>query len=311
MEVIEVDPVYYDNIIQKKYHKFNSGEFNLLNDDKCEKVFYLLFKDSKVRLGIILGLRDGNLNSPFSAPFGGFQFVNEDIGINQIDSAIESLQKWGKLNNFRSLRIVLPPIFYNNNFISKQLNALFRANFVQINLDVNYQFPTHKMNDDYMSAIWYNARKNLKRSLKSDFTFEKLENLDYKIAYDIIAENRKQRGFPLRMSWELVEKTALLMSGDFFIVRKENVPVASAIVFHVSVDIVQVIYWGDLPIFSEFKTMNFLSYELFKYYRNIGIKVVDIGPSTENSIPNHGLCEFKESIGCDLSIKSTLYKKID
>ena len=63
--------------------------------------------------------------------------------------------------------------------------------------------------------------------------------------------------------------------------------------------------------FSEFKTMNFLSYEVFKYYKENGIKVVDIGPSTEDSIPNHGLCEFKESIGCDLSPKYSFYKKIE
>jgi len=57
--------------------------------------------------------------------------------------------------------------------------------------------------------------------------------------------------------------------------------------------------------------MNFLSYEVFKYYKENGIEVVDIGPSTEDSIPNHGLCEFKESIGCDLSPKYSFYKKFE
>jgi len=310
MEVIEVDSVYYDNILQKKYHKFNFGDFNLLNEDNCEKVFYLIFKDTKIRLGIILGVRNEVLLSPFSAPFGGFQFANEDIGLNQIDAAIKALEEWSKENDFKGIKIVLPPLFYNNNFISKQQSALFRANFEQINLDVNYQFSTYKVDDDYMSKIWYNAKKNLKRSLKFDLTFEQLEKKDYKIAYEVIAENRKQRGFPLRMSWELVEKTISVIEGDFFLLKKDNVPIASAIVFHVSEGIVQVIYWGDLPLYSECKTMNFLSHEIFKFYNSVGIKIVDIGPSTENSIPNHGLCEFKESIGCDLSLKASFYKKI-
>jgi len=38
------------------------------------------------------------------------------------------------------------------------------------------------------------------------------------------------------------------------------------------------------------------------------MRYIDIGPSTENSIPNYGLCEFKESIGCDISPKYTFYK---
>jgi hypothetical protein len=76
----------------------------------------------------------------------------------------------------------------------------------------------------------------------------------------------------------------------------------------VTPDIVQVIYWGDLPAYSEFKTMNYLSYNIFIYYKKLGVKYVDIGISTELSVPNHGLCEFKESIGCDLSLKFTFSK---
>ena len=57
--------------------------------------------------------------------------------------------------------------------------------------------------------------------------------------------------------------------------------------------------------------MNFLAYHVFNFYKKNGIKVIDIGPSTENSIPNHGLCEFKESIGCDISPKHSFCLKIE
>ena len=311
MEVIEVDSKQYDEAFKKPYHSFNTAAFNALNSYKCENVFYLVFKDTKIRLGIILGLRNGVLISPFSAPFGGFQYVNEDIGLNQIDAALVAIQNWASSNQFKELKIVLPPTFYNVNFITKLTSSFYRANFQQINLDINYQFPTHKFDENYLSTIWYNAKKNLKRGTNANLTFEKLDGTDGEIAYDIISENRKQRGFPLRMTWEQVKETTSIITSDFFIVKKDAVIIASAIIFHVSEGIVQVVYWGDLPDFSEFKTMNFLSYEVFKYYKENGIKVVDIGPSTEDSIPNNGLCEFKESIGCDLSLKYSFYKKIE
>jgi lipid II:glycine glycyltransferase (peptidoglycan interpeptide bridge formation enzyme) len=92
-------------------------------------------------------------------------------------------------------------------------------------------------------------------------------------------------------------------------VKKDSEPVAAAVVFYVAHQIAQVIYWGDLPKFSEHKTMNFLSYSLFKYYSENGIAMIDIGSSTEDSVPNYGLCEFKESIGCDLNIKTEYFKK--
>ncbi len=311
MEVVEVEANEYGQVFSKPSHVFNSVAFNAFNAFKCERVYYLIFKDTKIRLGIILGLRDGVLVSPFSAPYGGFQYGYEDVRLNQIDAALVAIQKWMFSNAFKEIKIVLPPIFYNVNFLTKLTSSLYRANFQVINLDINYQFPTHKFDENYLSIVWQNAKKNIKRANNAGLIFEKLETSEGETAYDIIAENRTQRGFPIRMTWEELKKTINLIPADFFIVKKDNVIIASAIIFQVSEGIVQVVYWGDLPQFSEYKTMNFLSYEIFKYYKKIEIKVVDIGPSSENSIPNHGLCEFKESIGCDLSPKYSFYKKIE
>ena len=62
--------------------------------------------------------------------------------------------------------------------------------------------------------------------------------------------------------------------------------------------------------YSNLRPMNFLSYSIFKFYKDLGIRYIDVGPSTENSIPNYGLCEFKESIGCQIFPKYTLEKEI-
>ena len=53
--------------------------------------------------------------------------------------------------------------------------------------------------------------------------------------------------------------------------------------------------------------MNFLSYNIFKHYKAIGVSIIDIGHSTEDSIPNQGLCEFKESIGCSIDLQYEFY----
>jgi acetyltransferase-like isoleucine patch superfamily enzyme/RimJ/RimL family protein N-acetyltransferase len=49
--------------------------------------------------------------------------------------------------------------------------------------------------------------------------------------------------------------------------------------------------------------MNFLAYKIFEYYSDLNYKFIDLGPSSENSVPNIGLCDFKESIGCDVTLK--------
>jgi hypothetical protein len=310
MEIIEVTSEYYTEVFPTPHHFFNAAAFNAINEYKCDKVFYLVFKDTKIRLGIIFGVRNNSLHSPFSAPFGGFEYTSEEVRLQQIDAALAALQRWAKAKLFDAIKIVPPPFFYDPNFLNKLDNCLFRAGFDKANIELNYQYATGKLDEKYQETIWYNAKKNLKRAFTAELVFEKLDSAIGQQAYDIIAQNRKERGFPLRMTWEQVAETMAVIAVDFFIVKKESDFIGAALVFHVAPHIVQVVYWGDLPQFSEYKTMNFLSYQIFKYYKAQGIAVVDVGPSTENSIPNHGLCEFKESIGCDINIKTEYFKKI-
>ena len=54
---------------------------------------------------------------------------------------------------------------------------------------------------------------------------------------------------------ELAAKTgSQIIPADFFLVKNKNgISISSAIVFHITETVVQVIYWGDLPNFSELK----------------------------------------------------------
>jgi hypothetical protein len=45
-----------------------------------------------------------------------------------------------------------------------------------------------------------------------------------------------------------------------------EIAIGSAIVYQISPMIVQIIYWGDLPDHSKCRTMNFLAWNVFKYY---------------------------------------------
>jgi len=312
MEIVEVTSKEYASSIQWPYHIFATTDFNNLNRDKCEEVHYLLFKDTKVRLGIIGGVKNNMFLSPFSAPFGGFTFIKNDIKIQQIDQALDVLQIWLRKNGLLDIQITLPPSIYKESFISKLTNSFYRKGFKTSKLDLNYSFNSKNFGSDYTNLLWRNARKNLNVAIKQNFIFKVCETLqDKQIAYNIIQKNREVRGFPLRMSWDAIVSTIAFLKADFFhLCNVSQEVLASAMIYHINPEIVQVVYWGDLPKYSHLKTMNFLSYKIFEYYKNTTIKIIDIGPSTEDSIPNFGLCEFKESIGCDISSKLTFSKKI-
>lgn len=308
MELISVSNQEYSDLVPSTIHIFNSVEFSEFNKDKVDEVYYLIFKDSKIRLSLVVGIKDKMVKSPFSAPFGGFNFVSDDIKLFQIQEALIALDNWMVEKCFQNIMITLPPFFYNQNYLTKLSNSLLLARYSIHYQDINYQFQTIKADEEYQNLIWKNARKNLKKSNTFNLAFEKLENKRGETAYEAIRINRMEKNIPLRMTWDQVRETSKLIPTDFFVVKSEELILAGAIVFYVTPEIVQVIYWGDLPAYSEYKTMNYLSYNIFIYYKKLGVKYVDIGISTEFSVPNHGLCEFKESIGCDLSLKFTFFK---
>lgn len=69
MLIESVTPEEYDQIFPAGVqHIYNSAAFATLNSGKCGSVRYVLFRDSKVRFGLILGERDGVLHSLFQLP---------------------------------------------------------------------------------------------------------------------------------------------------------------------------------------------------------------------------------------------------
>ena len=283
-------------------HVFNSVGFSTLNEDKCDELRCLEFKDHKPRMGITLGLRGSLLCSPFSAPFGGFVFANPDTPLEMVDKAVKSLIRYADLHRL-SLRITLPPAFYHPQLINKQIFCLTANGFRQIYNDVNFHFDLTSF-EDYTTVLWRNARKNLQRARREPFVFKKAHNQEEIIAaYNTIQQNRKAKGYPLKMSLQQVLDTINVVPADFFNLSINGANVAAAQVFHVADGIVQVIYWGDVPGFENYRPMNYLAAKVVEYYKKAGIRIVDVGPSSQFGVPSIGLCNFKESIGCKVESK--------
>lgn len=108
----------------------------------------------------------------------------------------------------------------------------------------------------------------------------------------------------MRMTLEQVWQTvSTVVEADIFVLSHEENDVAAALVYHVADGIAQVIYWGDIREYSVLRPMNMLTYRVFKHYYDEGLRILDIGISTEDGVPNFGLCDFKQGIGCTTSLK--------
>lgn len=311
MELIELDSKQYKVEVNAHYI-FDSMEFNKLNDYKVERVRYFIFKNNRKRFAVCFGEKDKELYCPFSAPFGNFEMLREPLEIEYLEDAIEMLENYVVEHGYKKIHFILPPLFYDTSFLTAVINILIRKKFVIRHQDINFQFDLFKIVNDYEKHLTRNGKKNLRIALDSNLTVEKCETTETKEqAYNVIAINREQRGYPLRMSFAQVKDTMEIVENDCFIVKKDHEEVAAAVIFRVTTDIVQVVYWGDIQGYSELKPINFLANYLIHYYKERGFKYLDVGPSTEDGVPNIGLCNFKTSIGCDMSPKFSFYKEYE
>lgn len=302
MQITELGAQDFASRFQPEYI-YNTVAFAELNSSKASALHYLSIGDTKPRFGIILGERGGMLHSPFSAPFGGFvqrgaqRLEYKDEAVRLVVDYARSLGK--------GLVIVPPSLVYDSGEISQWVNVMSRHMHTSW-VDLNYHFtPSHFA--DYENHIERSARKNLRHALRQQFSFRHLDSsslADVTRAYNVIRRNREERGFPLRMTLEQVWQTVSnVVQADFFVLEHDGTDVAAAQVFQVARGVYQVVYWGDIREYSSLRPMNMLTYKVFKHYHETGARLLDIGISTEDGQPNYGLCEFKQSIGCEVTLK--------
>ncbi|AMM50953.1 hypothetical protein TH61_06850 [Rufibacter sp. DG15C] len=313
MELQRLSAETYAEIFPAPYHVYNSVDFNQFNADRLGlELHCLAFKTKKYKLGLLGVVQDGAFKSPFSAPFGGFSFVKDDVRIQHLDQALDTLQKDCLTQGVSKMEFTLPPLFYNPSFLGKTYNALHSHGFTVMQMELNHSIHLAGQTiESYQQTFRRNAQKNLANAETKDFSFSICETeAEKRLAYEVIKQNRFTRTKPLRMGFEQLLLTGSLIPSDFFLVRLAGEPVAAAIVFQVSKGIAQIIYWGDLPGFAANRTMNYLSFQLVNYYLAKGVQVIDVGYSTEDSVPNYGLCDFKESIGCTAYPKLSFSKTL-
>ena len=302
MQIKNLTPGEFASTFQAA-HIFNTVAFAQLNSDKVERVHYLSFDDPKTCFGIVLGESNGVLRSPFSAPFGGF-LEKGTHGLERMEKAVDVLADYARERSLKLL-ITLPPLVYDETKMSKWVSVMIRKMQLR-HIDLNYHLDISHVSH-YSSVINSSARNHLNQALRQNYCLHKLNSDnrdDVARVYNVISCNHKERGFPLRMTFEQVWQTiSNVVSADFFVLEHEGCDVAAAQVFHVAAGIAQVVYWGDIRQYAKLRPMNYLAYSLFGYYADNGLRILDIGPSTENGIPNYGLCEFKESIGCSVTMK--------
>ena len=309
MIVRELTSYEYQDLIKTPFSVFDSVGFSQINATKVDSVHHLVFNDEKDRFGLTLGIKDGVAKAPYSAPYACFSKIGQNTKTSAYAQAVPALVDFAQAKGCKKIRVTLPPSIYDESHMAQLYNSFYVARFFIAGCDLNFQYNLAGFTDDYEMQIDPKARQKLRAGIRGGLSFEKTS--DIVSAYAVIKANREHKNYPLWMTLENIVETSKVVPIDFFLARSEaGSAVAAAMVYTVSADTVLVVYWGNMPDTDSLKPMNFLAFHIFKHYAQEGKKLLDIGPSTEFSVPNIGLCDFKQSLGCGMSTKLTFEKEI-
>ena len=311
MEAKIVDHYVYEEVTKNIANVFNKSSFAELNREKVDDILYVVvYKEDSPRFGCIFGKIGNEWKCPFSAPYGYIEPLKKEQTVKNYEDALKAVELTAVNANCKKILFTLPSTFYDTNVINTWYALMLNSGWKKLHVDINFALNINDLIHDYNNKIHYNARKNLRIASKANLMIRECKTCAEKSeAYNIIQINRSSKGYPLRMSEEQVMKTITKVPARMHIVSDGSRDLAASLIYDVTSDIAQVVYWGDVPGCQDRKVMNFLSYELLKIYADKGFSYLDIGPSTSEGIPNYGLCDFKDSIGCERTAKFWLYKE--
>lgn len=298
----------------KSVNLFNSKEFILhqnINQSKDTLAFRLESKGNNKILAELYFSRAKNGSEWFAPVTGAFSPIEfyKNVKIKDAEILIKQSVKYLKEKfNAKVVTWKLPPLYKENSNANKVINILYRSGWSFVSADLNYHFDIFSI-ESFRNGLNSTKRKELNRITRNNVSFCQSNNLEmHKKIYEMIAENRYSQGYPMTMSWDSVEKLyfAVRDKVKFFYIHRDDIMLASAICLSLSEDVMYVFYWGESPSFRYESPVVKLAEYLYEYCLINNYKVLDIGTSTEYSIPNQGLIDFKEKIGCIESSKFTM-----
>jgi hypothetical protein len=309
MMLIEVDSRTYKQYFPTNPHVFISEQFIELNKSKVEGIVRLIENCQKPSLGLIAGIRDGVLFSPFSAPFGGFHFLKQNIYISEIDNFINSLKGYIAERGFKKIELVLPPDIYHSTFNAKTINSLIRNQFECSIPEITNWIDLRQFNGSFTQR---NSREYYQQAVRKGLIFSIVNDDGEKSdVFELILKNRERFGRPIYMSLKDIYETGKFSTVDYFKVNTlDGKLVASAIFYQNHPDICFAVFWGDNEDGRPARAMDYLAFNLWTYYKNLGYKYMDLGISTEAGIPNEGLLRFKETHEASSSLRYKFFWQI-
>lgn len=288
-----------------------AGFFGLRGEDASERVVVdHRASDGRLVGTFVAGWEDEELVSGYSAPFAGpdvargYETVGNVVGL--LRAAVEGAAERGA----RRVRVRLKPPHYSD--VESHLQfGLLTTGFVIDRADLNYYVDLRSFEsaDDYERSLKPQSRRNIRQAIDAGVTTVVATHDDedsWRAGYRVLEKNRTEKGRPMRLPFDYVQRMRDKFSTvvRMLVARTADGGVcASALLYRIAPghDVVQ--YWGDADHTLPSSPMALLARDVVSHSIDTGARFLDLGISTDHGVPNHGLIQFKRSIGAVAEVR--------
>lgn len=289
-------------------HLFHLPTFYNLHKTNTSVFLTFLLEEKTIGIAQFDCASNDVFQSPIRGSFGGLQFI-EGTSLSLKNECIVALDQFIVEKKIKQSIIISAPFAYGEHEASSVFNCYLNNGYEILNHDVNHSLIVDEV--PMFDKMKRNNKKRLKKCNRDGFTFNQVsESNDYKDVYDVIAKNRKSKGYFISMSFDQVmEMAELFPDRVFFFNNKCNDEIVSAsICMKISDSVLYVVYWGDLPGNEKYSPISHLANGIYEFAHQNSYNLIDAGTSSIDGQPNYGVATFKENLGFTSSLKLTYSK---
>ncbi|MBI3220858.1 MAG: GNAT family N-acetyltransferase [Bacteroidetes bacterium] len=281
---------------------------HLLLQDEHAWLCYKAERNGAVCGVIYFHLYEGIATSPFKAPFGSFEFLQE-WNEQELDRWLDFIQTNLLTRGCKTIKIKCYPLAYATETIRMVKKLLTINRFVCSEETSSVLFVN---GESFESKLTVSKKQKLKKCLVR-FSFVHHEHNELERIYSFISDSRLAKGYQLSMDWNQMQQTVHLLPDDFllFTVEEAGRFAAAAICIRVSKTILYTFYYAHEAKFDKLSPVTMLLHGIYQFAKDHAIQLIDLGTSQADGKLNPSLLHFKKSVGGKSSAKYSFTKNLE
>jgi hypothetical protein len=284
-----------------------------INKQPCEEkyTFYLLHQKTKqAHARFTLFVEETKGFSPCRGPFGSIEF-NSQLPVQHLDAFVEYINAFAREIGLQQLAIKSYPFCYQPESSALLSAALLRQKYQLLYTDINYHLPVTQK--EFTNGLHLSEKRRLQKCIEKGLVFIEEADPDLPLIYKLIVDSRTRKGYPVSMSFDDFSQLFDDFPGIYkvFTVRDKQTIAAMTVGVYINQKILYYFLPAHLAAYDAYSPMVLLMQGLYIYCQNNHVELLDLGISTDKSVPNYGLMRFKQNLGASVSLKLSFVKDLE